>query len=104
MIESIRMRDVLARQQAQEQAEPAEDGRAFRMQQNAQRHLAEQNDAESWFNEQRVREFLTNVHDCTPVEIQDTLDLLATATHCTKQDFEDGWPIMQALATVRGEV
>lgn len=104
MTEIIRVRDLIERKQRQTEQAPEVDGRAARLAENAKRHLAEINDSESWFSEQKVRDLLTNVHDCTPVEVQDVIDLLSVATHYTKRDFDEGWPIMQALATIRGEV
>jgi hypothetical protein len=97
----IRVRDIIARQRAQEQ--PV-DNRAQRLAENAKRHLAEQADADSWMNQQKITEYLANQHDCSPVEAQDVLDLLATATHFRREDFENGSAITVALATIRGEL
>jgi hypothetical protein len=104
-MEVVRVRDLMERRQREAQQAPAEiDDRALRMQQNAQRHLAEQNAANSWLNPEKVREHLTNYHDATPVEVQDVLDLLATATHFTKDDYETGSAAIVSLATIRGEI
>jgi hypothetical protein len=103
MSENIRMRDIVARRQRQEQA-PAQDARAIRMMENSKRHIAEQNAVNSWLNPENVREHLTNYHDATPVEVQDVLDLLATATHFTKDDYETGSAAIVSLATIRGEI
>lgn len=102
---SIRVRDLVERRQRQQSQELAPvDDRTARMAENARRHLAEHNDVESWLNPQKVRDFLTKYHDATPVEVQDTLDLLSTATHFTREDFENGSAVTTALATIRGEL
>jgi hypothetical protein len=101
----LRVRDIIEqrqRQQAQEQGPAPVDDRAERLAANAARHLAEQNDSASWMNPQKIRDHLTSYYDASPVEIQEVLDLLETATHFSRSDFENGSAAVTALATIRG--
>jgi hypothetical protein len=101
-MEVVRVRDLMVRQAQRQQAAPAQDDRAARMAENARRHIAEQTDSTSWMNPPKIRDHLTSYYDANPVEIQEVLDLLETATHFSRSDFENGSAAVTALATIRG--
>jgi hypothetical protein len=98
-----RVRDIIERQQRVTQAQPQDD-RAQRLAENAKRHIAEQSDLESWLNEKKIRQYLELQMDANPVEVEDTLNVLRTATIFTREDLENGSAINTALAMARGEL
>jgi hypothetical protein len=75
---------------------------AARMSANARRHTEQQRSTDSWLNEKKVSEYLTNYHDATPVEIIDVLNFLKTSIIFSKDDLENGSAALTALAEIRG--
>jgi hypothetical protein len=75
---------------------------AARMAENAARHREEHTNIESWLNESKIREYLTNYHDATPVELIDVLDMLRTSIIFSTEDRESGSAPLTALAMIRG--